>query len=675
MPRFRLWPITAAVLLASALVATQHFALADATASVALRGFESCEELHAHYVERARSATDDRYFDSWETEEAEEEEAETAEAEEGMPENAPAEVESAVADSAMSADAPVDLGETSETGTNVQERSVDESDIIKTDGSHFYILRSRSLLIAKIGTDGPATELGRVHFDERGSRQELLIGADRAIVIRQLDDITSEWRVEREGLIQPGHALWRERAQTEVLEIDISDAAAPRLLRELNLDGRFLSARLVGDGLRIAMQHNVGLPVVPIWSFWGWNREQDHERYNEALREELRLGQWYPLFGLEDHVDNAFSYGYAVDCGQTFAPQEQSGQGRRDYFAMAFMLSFDLASGIGEWGSASVLGVASPPTVYASRDSLYIAAPHDDWRNTAVHRFDISDPLSPSYFGGAVVEGWLLSQWSLSEHEGYLRVATTDHSQWPTVSSVTILEAVPNESDEGGSPTGVLREVGRVSGLGETEQIYAVRFMGDVGYVVTFREVDPLYVLDLSDPADPRQVGELKIPGFSRYLHPLSGGLLFALGRDADPTTGRRLGLQASLFDVSDLSDPTQMAVLPLGDAVYSPVESDHRAFRYHDGVAWIPVGPEYSWLRQDHDGAFLGVRVTADGLTHESTLRVHGEARRAIPLGEQIHLLSSDELRSYALDDYVDLGALNFTPGWDDRWTPVAPE
>ena len=130
-------------------------------------------------------------------------------------------------------------GRFSETGTNVQERGVDESDIIKTDGTHFYILRPQSLLIAEISEEGPLVEVGRIEFSDLGHRQELLIGSGKAIVVRQLNAITSSLKVDDEDLVGPDHELSYFREQAEVLEIDISDAAAPTLLRELNLDGRF----------------------------------------------------------------------------------------------------------------------------------------------------------------------------------------------------------------------------------------------------------------------------------------------------------------------------------------------------------------------------------------------------------------------------------------------------
>lgn len=673
MTRSRLWLLALAPLLAVAVVATQHFALAQTSDSPSLRGFNSCAELHDHYVKLSVASAQ-------EEQEVEEEEEEAAAEEDDGGFDDLGRGGDVAAEEAVAADEAADEGEVSETGTNIQERGVDESDIIKTDGAHFYILRPQSLLIAEISDDGPLVEVGRIDFSERGYRQELLIGAQKAIVVRQLASISATLDVDDDELVKPAHTLWYERQQSELLEIEIGEPSSPVLVRELNLDGRFLSARLVGSDLRVAMQHSSVIPYASPWWFGWHNRWTNAERYNEALRAAFKLGRWFPLFGLQHHGDNTFSHGYAVDCAQTFAPEDRLPTRWGESPSTAFMLSFDIGEdgqGIGEWGSVAVLGMATDPTVYASRDSLYLAAPHNWWRDTAIHRFDISDPLEPTYFGGATVTGQLLSQWSLSEYDGYLRVATTDWRRWPTVSSVTVLEAVADDSedDDTSKATGSLQQVGQVSGLGKTESIFAVRFAGEVGYVVTFRQVDPLYVLDLSDPTDPKQVGELKIPGFSRYLHPLSGGLLLGVGRDADPQTGWERGLQATLFDVSDPTNPTQISVLPLGDDAYSPVEHDHRAFRYWDGVAWIPVGPKDRWLRQNHDGAFFGVRVTSDGLAHESTLRVHGQARRAIPLGQYIHLLGGEEIRTYDLDDYTDLGTLSFAPEWDNRWLPVAPE
>ena len=686
MTRSRLWLLAAVPIIAALIVATDHFVGAhphhSADLSTDLRNFDNCDELHQHYLDVTELHPDEYPdgivpFDKAVEEAAQEEEAEFA------ADEADAMEDSATVESVEAEEAVADGGEVSESGTNVQERGVDESDIIKTDGKYIYVLRTQSLLIAEISEDGPLVEVGRLTFKQQGLRQELLIGDGKAIVIQTLEPTSGTVKFEPRSGRVPLEPFEYTRDQSVILEIDVSDPTAPTLARELHLDGRFLTARLVGDDLRVVFQHVSPAAVPSPWDHWsyGWSdgTVSGSDEYHEAVRESLKLSSWFPLFGLQDHERGSFGHGYALECSQLYASRADIPFQWGHRPTTSYLLSFELSAGIDEWGSVGLLGTAIEPTVYASVEALYFAfAANAWWQNTEIHRFNIADTRNPSYFGGAVVEGQILSRWALSEHNGYLRVATTEHQRWPTVSSVTVLQPVEGQAGAAAAanaPQGRLEEVGKVTGLGRTESIFAVRFAGDVGYVVTFRQVDPLYVLDLSDPTDPREVGELKIPGFSRYLHPLSGGLLFGVGRDADPQTGWERGLQATLFDVSDPGNPTQLSVLPLGDDAFSPVEFDHRAFRYQDGVAWIPVGPNDWHYRGDHDGAFLGVRVSSDGLDHESTLRLHGEARRAIPLEGQIHLLSDEEIRTYRLEDQEDLGALSFASEWDNRWLPLEPE
>ena len=687
MSRSRLWLFVLAPILVVSVLATQHFGFAHSVPTPELRSFNSCDDLHEHYLKLTKNAwsEEDRYYEDVE-EQAMEEEAEQAAEWDESADSSEADSSTAQTEAAetVESEAAADQGEVSETGTNIQERGVDESDIIKTDGTHFYVLRPQSLLIAEISADGPLVEVGRIHFEHFSNRQELLIGSGKVVVARRLNPSEAVLKFRPEDDPMPLTPFTYFREQTELLEIDVSQPDDPTMLRELTMDGRFISARMVGHDVRVAMQHGSPVPWTPYWSgnnFYEWSDGgyRSHEAYFEEVQNAFNLSTWFPLFGLDDHDRGTFDHGYVVDCGKLFAPTDHLPIGWGTPPTTAFLLSFDLTAGIHEWGSVGLLGTSADPTVYASTDSLYLAVPTNRWwQDTAIHRFDVTDTLDPTYFGGAVIEGRTLSQWSLSEHDGYLRIATTNHERWPTVSSVTVLEAVTDDVNADAppnAPVGSFEQVGQVTDLGRTETIFAVRFAGDVGYVVTFRQTDPLYVLDLSDPTDPREVGELKIPGFSRYLHPLSGGLLLGIGRDADPRTGWERGLQASLFDVSDPANPTQITVLPLGDDAFSPVETNHRAFRYQNGVAWVPVGPDDWSLRETHDGAFLGVRVTAEGLSHESTLRVQGAALRAMPIGERIHLLSGEEIRTYNLETYADLGTLSFAHEWDNRWMPLQPE
>ena len=206
--------------------------------------------------------------------------------------------------------------------------------------------------------------------------------------------------------------------------------------------------------------------------------------------------------------------------------------------------------------------------------------------------------------------GYLLNQWSLSEHEGVLRAATTSMPPWETRGSSQSAVRTLAERD------GRLVEIGRVGGLGPGERIYAVRYMGDTGYVVTFRQTDPLYTLDLSDPRAPRVAGELKVPGYSAYLHPLGDGLLLGVGQDATDD-GRTNGVQLSLFDVTDLSRPARLDQHGIGTNSYSEVEDDHHAFLW-----WAPerlaVLPALRYSRDFESLAFSGAlafRVDRGGI------------------------------------------------------------
>ena len=269
------------------------------------------------------------------------------------------------------------------------------------------------------------------------------------------------------------------------------------------------------------------------------------------------------------------------------------------------------------------LGVAARPR-HADRR----ARGESERRST---RFDISDPERTVYRGSGSVSGFLLSQWSLSEHRGVLRVVSTDAPAWwgagrESESALTTLRQA----------AGALVQAGRVGGLGKGERVYAVRFVGDVGYVVTFRQIDPLYTVDLADPDRPRVLGELKIPGYSAYLHPVGEDLLLGIGQDATEE-GRPTGTQLSLFDVSDLRRPTRLHKQSLGLG-WSAAESDHHAFLHwpKTGLVVVPFGSEAAAFRVgrargiteagriDHDGApSTGIGIVRSLVVRDTLLTV----------------------------------------------------
>ena len=295
---------------------------------------------------------------------------------------------------------------------------------------------------------------------------------------------------------------------------------------------------------------------------------------------------------------------------------------------------------------------------------------------TYIHKFDITDTTRTRYLASGEVDGFLLNQFAMSEHESNLRIASTNVPTWwwwgnpqTSESRVDVLGQSGNE----------LQIIGTVGGLGEGEQIFAVRFQGDVGYVVTFRQTDPLYTVDLSDPTNPSVVGELKILGYSSYLHPMGDGLLMGIGQDADEN-GRVTGSQVSIFDVSDLANPQRIQQLTFASG-YSEAEYDHRAFLH-----WAPSGltvlPVQWWEYTDDyelEDAFIGavaLDASAEAIVEVGTVAhieadandeewyQHGWAaqiRRSLVVGDTLFTLSERGLKGSDLETLAETVWIEF--------------
>jgi hypothetical protein len=314
----------------------------------------------------------------------------------------------------------------------------------------------------------------------------------------------------------------------------------------------------------------------------------------------------------------------AAGCRSVRRPAQFSGLG------MLTILTIDLDRGL--WAADSDALMADAQVVYGSTGSLYVATqrwidPQTPVRRlpagqqTVIHRFDVGDPDRTTLVASGAVDGYLLNQFSLSEYRDRLRVATTSRPIWwgagpppESDSAVTVLE----------QHGGALDPVGRVSGLGRGESIFSVRFIGDAGYVVTFRQVDPLFTIDLSSPTAPRVAGALEVPGVSTYLHPLGAGRLLGVGQS-------RGDLQLSLFDVSDPAAPRLVRQTTLAGS--SEAAYDHHAFLYWPAtrLAVLPL-----------ESAAVGVRVERDDLPEVGRISHDGAAvRRAVVIGDRLFTIS----------------------------------
>ena len=686
MNRSRLWLLAIAPILVVAILATQHLAFADNSDSPILRTFESCADLHDRYVELALESRDHPINERrWWNDPGYEEDGPFDESDFSLPVSSHRDSESVQSSPSQS-----DRQAITEGGTNVVNRAFGQSDVIQTDGKYFYILRPGSLLIARIDDQGVPTEVGRLQLEELAFRQELIVYDDRAVVLRQLysKSIALDFNEELIGhplseLPQPETPASHQLSQSIVLEVDVSDVSAPEVIRELNLDGAFLSARLYGDSLSVLMRHDSPVPRHEERWFNEPDQVAEAEKYNEALVKSFMIAHWYPQFALQDTVADSTSSGHAIQCTHTFAPREQLPIYSHRPAIMTYALSFDRTEGLASWGAVAMLGMPEAPTTYAPYQSLYFATTFNDRFDTAIHQFDISDPLAPSYSGSGVLVGRLVSQWSLSEHNGYLRVATYDRYRKPTEARVTVLSppsADLSEAESTSSDSSVLEQVGLLSALGAGHYVGPVRFAGESAYFITndWGSGSSWDILDISDPSDPRNVGSFVASGSTQYLHPLPGEAVLAFGLPRFQQAGGTVGYQVVLYDLSDSANPIWVQVLSLGDNAASRLESDIRAFHYQDGTAWIPIRPYFLHYddhnRHPHDGAYLAVEVSTSGLIHRSTFRVHGHALRAFANTDSVHLLSEKELRTYSIGDRRFAGGIWFPFEWDNRWVPLPP-
>ena len=488
---------------------------------------------------------------------------------------------------AMDAATAAGEGGGASSATNTQEAGIDEGDLVETDGRHLWSVLDGRLRVIDV-TEGRTV----ADVELPGDTHRLLLDGNRLVVV------SSTWS----GVMPFAAATVDDTARaalpvvvgpatTLVSLFDVADPASMRLVGRTQFEGEVVATRAAEGVVRLVVRSplGAGLPLVMPASPAG---VEAAERYNRDVMAAADVDDWLPRRWSVGADGSAGPASPVLACDEVLAPATASGLGLLWVAELAFASDGDVD------GTAGV--VSSGETVYASAANLFVAttrwpvpddptdgvaqpAPDaaavpsvgwaDPWSaSTLVHRFAIDDAGGGTrYAGSGEVPGSLLNQFAMSEWDGVLRVALTadvraGDGSVTTESAVRVLRI----GDDG------LSEVGVVTGLGRTETIHAVRFLGDQGYVVTFRQTDPLYVIDLRDPANPAMTGELKIPGYSAYLHPVAPGMLVGVGQDAD-LDGRVTGAQLSLFDVRDPAAPQRIATLDLGGS--SAAEWDHHAF------------------------------------------------------------------------------------------------
>ena len=563
--------------------------------------------------------------------------------------------------------------------TNTQVDGVDEADFVETDGQYVYVAHNGRLTIVR--ADLTVASESALSGDVLGS----YLSGDRLTVITQ----TGFGWYGPTVRIAPGYwGPWEWNPQTTLTVYDVSDRTAPEVVNQTVFDGGYQSSRAVDGVVYLILQRSVDLPApeytdTPVKGTADDAGQADALLYRPWVGTDITAYRTYETW--DSYVarvgsqigDLALPHAYAVDAdGNQVDLGLVAGAGEivRPHADGQSMLltavSVDSArDGGGFADGVGALVSATGGAVYMTADALYVASNENHYTDsgwstdTRIDRFTVA-ATDIGWQASGVVSGTLINQFAMDERDGYLRVATH------TVSSQLVDGAWSTRNDSGiyilDTAGETLDEVGRVSGLAPGERLYAARFIGDTGYLVTFLQTDPLFAVDLSDPAEPVLLGELIVPGFSNYLQPVGDGLLLGIGQERDPETGNT-HLHASLFDVSDGTNLTQIErefLDPGYQWSWSNAQFDHHALLYsaEDGLLVIPVaGSGYDEQGDYRYDQFLKVlRVTPDGLDVIGEIRTGEPVLRTVRIGDVLYAVGDTSVTAYRVSDLTELGSSN---------------
>ena len=596
---------------------------------------------------------------------------------------APATLDQADAANGQGLPINAETGDNAYSTTNIQEAGVDESDLVKNNGDTIYILDDRTIHIVKATPPEELAEMASFELDSYGD--SLYLRGDKLIALcwqpGWMFFAESDWALD----IEPVGGLWNDGSQTIVTVIDVSDPAKPTLDQKLEFEGDLVSSRLVDNKLHLIMTTAPRLPDNPT---------------PETIRN-MTLDQWLPDYR---HVSSSGvgENGDIVGWQGFFRPADPCG------YRITTIATIDVDQPDAGFESAAIS--ANADVIYASPQALYITDTIYDWEtftsreDTIIHKLAFTEQ-GVDYVASGLVPGRPLNSYAMGEFEDYLRIATTinifDVTGNRTSNNVYVLgesangvaAGDANDSDTTSNNTAPRLEiVGKVEDIAVGETIYAARFIGSRGFLVTFKRIDPLFTMNLSDPTNPKVVGKLKVPGYSDHIQLMDENHLLTIGKDAQDVGSFAWiqGVQLSIFDVSDMTDPQLLHKEIIGGrGTHSEANYDPKAFNYFAplNALTLPIdlytgnteGPAYG----SHEFTGLLVyRVTVEDGFQElgriSSVADEGDQAtcfwdyygltRGIFIDNTVYAATQTGVKAASLDDVSTLtGQTSFTSDADD--------
>lgn len=514
------------------------------------------------------------------------------------------------------ADVSSDTAEQQYSGTNLQTQGVDESDFVKTDGSYIYTVSHNEILITDIRKKA-LKQIGKIQISETSSDRvlEMYVDGDILSVIVESEDSGLEMQADdTENYTEDCFYYFSERTQTQVLTYDISDPEKPVKTGCVTQDGRYQTSRKIGNIIYLFTNKRISMP------------QQTKE---EAVTEENVSG-WIPLVN-----DNA------VDAEDIYV--DNGGGGSNSL----------LISSVNVKNPDQVVDntmiLSQYVDIYVSESAFYAYQIKGSWNDavTQIAKFGLADGKMDAD-GAVSVNGRITDTFAINEQSGKLRVLTTSQDSVNGEDTNNLYLFDKN-----------LSLTGKIEGLAQGEEIYAARYLGNMAYFVTYRNTDPLFAVDLSDDKNPKVLGELKISGFSEYLHFWGEDKLIGIGYETDEKTGEHTGIKITMFDISDPADLKEVESLVLKDYNYSEALYNYKCVladadenllgfalqSYGDGesVTYLLL----TWNGEKFE-TLLSQSVTDKAGNPDQSKAADTSAYRGIYAGDMFYIVSTEKIISY---------------------------
>ena len=501
--------------------------------------------------------------------------------------------------------------------TNVQVENVDEADMVKTDGDYIYYVANKKVYIVKAKELTVVSEIEYNEETEKLYPREIYVYGNKMVVIGngyEYKENSNRYETDETDETVRDYTSVRARYMSKAIVYDISNKNEPKQTRVVSLDGSYVSSRMIGENLYFISEKSVSY----------YDKLEDDELLpvikDSQSSEETKKIDCTEIAYFEDTK----SYSYMIVAGFNINNKEAV-------------------------NTETFFGASS--NIYASEKNLYVTQSiYNDgfiYKGTKniIYKFNLDDSKIKLQCKGEV-KGYLNNQFSMDEYEGNLRIATTSRDNKTSSNQLYVL-------DEN------LQEIGKIEDLAKGEKIYSVRFIGKVGYIVTFEQIDPLFVIDLSNPSNPVVKGQLKIPGYSSYLHPYDETHIIGIGYN---TKSNGYGgvvnanMKMSMFDVSDLENPKEMFNVDIGDDyVYSQIKSNHKALFYNKDKNLIGF-PIKNRSESTYKNELVIFKINLEnGFEEYAKIEQENNYKnnidRAIYIGEVLYTLSDAKIVSYDLN------------------------